>query len=218
MPSADNHTLVKPMQLPPPPRSRFQFSLRIILLVTAVVAVWTAEIVNRREIPFLQRRIAAMRPIARELSIKDPAKIAVVKCEELWYDENEWDVYLPEGKFELKVATQEIDDRNQPAEYKSVFLPSGQFRLAITQQKTDTGWRVSVTKDDQEILTADEPPEWYPASGSSGGGNFSVSETLEETTPVVLFRRRFTRPLNKTSNQVPKDPCEGVLLWIEAAP
>lgn len=195
--------------------SRWQFSLRLLLLLMAAVGVWTAEIVNRREIPLLARRITAMRPIARELNIVDATKPAIVKREELWYDENEWDVYLPGDRFQLALATQDIDIGGLAEAIRRIQLPAGRFRLAILQDKTETGWRVRVMKDGEELLAVDEPAEWYPSHGSSGGGHFSVTQQPDPQQPIELFRRRFSRPINKTSSQTPKGPCEGVLLWIE---
>lgn len=199
-------------------RFRWQFSLRLMLLLMAAVGVWTAVIVNRRAIPHLEQRIKTMRPLARELFISDPTKIAVVKCEELWYDDNEWEIYLPPGAFQLSLATREIDGQGMATPVKSAPLPTGQTRLVYSQVKQGSGWRMIVTANGQELLTVDEPKEWYPAHGSSGGGQFSLSQQLPADAPVVLFRRRFTRPISPTSSQVPAGPCEGVLLWIEPAP
>jgi hypothetical protein len=190
----------------------------MILLVMAAVGVWTADIVNRWTIPQLKQRIDAMRPLARELVIKDPAKIAVVKREELWYDDNEWDIYLPEADFQLSLATREVDRQGLAPPAKTVFLPSGKFSLTFLQEKHEAGWRVRVIKDGEELIAVEEPQEWYPAHGSTGGGQFSLGEQRIATEPVVLFRRRFTRPVSPTSSQVPTGPCEGVLLWIEPVP
>jgi len=201
-----------------PRRSKWQFSLRIILLLMAAVGVWTAEISNRRVIPTLEQRIAAMRPLARELIINDPAQIAVVRCEEHWYDDNEWEVYLPEGDFRLALATRDIAQQDLAPPVKSVNLPSGKFRLSIAQEKTASGWKVQVLRDGQEILAAEEPAEWYPAQGSSGGGHYDTIAQFPTTEAVVLFRRRFSRPINANSSQTPSVPCEGVLLWIEQMP
>ena len=196
-------------------RSRWQFSLRMILLLMAAVGVWTAEIGNRRAIPQLAQRIKVMRPLARELRIEDPEQIAVVKCQELWYDDNEWEIYLPEGKFQLSLATHEVDAEGVAAPVKTVPLPVGKFRLSVVQEKLDAGWRVRVLRDGEELFVVDEPSEWYPGHGSAGGGQFTLAEQLRPDSPVVLFRRRFTRPISATSSQVPTGPCEGVLLWIE---
>ncbi|WP_254507915.1 hypothetical protein [Anatilimnocola floriformis] len=196
-------------------RPRWQFTLRTILLLTAAVGVWTAVIVNRREIPQLEQRIKAMRLLARELDIKDPNKIAVVKCQELWYDDNEWKIYLPEGKFQVSLATQEVDAQDLAPPSKSAPLPAGTFRLSIAQEKQGKDWRIRVLKNGQEFITVDEPATWHPGHGSSGGGAYSTTEQMNSSEPLVLFRRRFMQPVSATSSQTPNGPCAGVLLWIE---
>lgn len=202
-----------------PARSRWQFSLRTILLTMAAVGVWTAVIVNRREIPVLEQRITSMRPLARELAVKDPNKIAVVKCEETWYDENEWNIYLPSDNYQLSLATQQIDQDQVPEPGKTVRLPAGKFRLALTQEKHNGGWRVCVKKDGEELLCIDEPQTWYPGSGSSGGGSYSTSQQISPPEHVVLFHRRFTHPKvigpGTSTSQLPTGPSEGIALWID---
>jgi hypothetical protein len=162
-----------------------------------------------------------MRPLARELVVKDQNKIAVVKCEETWYDENEWEVYLPSDGYQLSLATQEIDQNNTttPAPSKSVPLPAGRFRLALTQESHNGGWQVRVTKDGEELIAVDEPLAWYPSAGSVGGGNYTTSQQFKPTEDVLLFHRRFSKIVqtgtNTTTSQTPKTPSEGVALWIE---
>lgn len=215
-------TSTTPTTSPQPPRSRWQFSLRTILLVMAAVGVWTAVYMNRREIPLLERRIDSMRPLARELLVKDQTKIAVVKSEETWYDENEWLIYLPSDNYQLSLATQQIDQDKVPDQAKTVRLPAGKFRLALTQEKHNGGWRVRVTMDDEELLSIDEPQSWYPGTGSSGGGSYSTSQQIGPPEHVVLFHRRFTRQKvigpGTTTSQLPMGPSEGVALWIDPWP
>jgi hypothetical protein len=198
-----------------PRRSRWQFSLRMILLLTAAVGVWTAEIANRYEIQSLEKRINAMRPLARELIINDRNQIAVVKLEEHWYDANEWRVYLPPGEYQLRLATQDIPSQGFPSPQQTALLKSGEFELSIMQKKQTDGHRVQVLKDGAVFMTADEPKNWDPGVGSSGGGQFSNSVQLKPSEPVVLFRRRFSQPAGKGSSTTPMEPCAGVMLWIE---
>lgn len=188
----------------------------------AAIGVWTAYFVNRRTNESLDKRIAALKPLARELEIKDPNKIAVVKCEELWYDENQWDLYLPSDGFRLVVATRQIDGEGQPAVNKSVPLPAGKCRLELTQTDVQTGFEVKVTRNGQELLKVEEEKGWDPGGGSSGGGQYTISEQFPPDKPVVLFRRRFTVPTKlpsgATSHQSPTGPANGLILWIEPAP
>lgn len=185
----------------------------------AAIGVWTAEIVNRRISANLDKRIAALRPLARELDIKDPNKIAVVKCEELWYDENQWDLYLPRAGYQLVVATREIDHNGQPAPRATAPLAEGRCRLELTQTDTRAGFEVQVLRDGQELLKVEEEKGWDWGGGSSGGGQYTISEQFAPDKPVVLFRRRFTQPVKLpsggTSLRTPDGPSNGLMLWIE---
>jgi hypothetical protein len=198
-----------------------QFNLRVALLLMAAAGVWTGAITNWRAIAPLQQRIDRVRPIVRELAIHDPSQGAVVKFDEEWYDENEWEVYLPAGKYRLVLATEQVDeDGFAPVEFEAP-LAAGRHRLEVAQTKTKDGWEVVVFKDGQALLRAGKPKQWCEGHGSSGGGHFAQSEPFDPAKPLVLFRRRFSRrvPLSGSSwtGKTPMGPTEGVQLWIEPA-
>src|SRR4051794_9487637 len=80
-----------PASVPEPPRRRgFQVSLRTLVLLIAAIGVWITYFNSRHQISSLGKRIASTRPLAHELVISDPSKIAVVKREELWMDDHRW--------------------------------------------------------------------------------------------------------------------------------
>jgi hypothetical protein len=203
-----------------PARKRWQFSIRVIFLVMAAIGVWMAVVVNRRAIPPLQRRVDSIRPLlARELQVKDESQIAIVDSEETWYDDNEWQVYLPSSGYQLSLATQQIDHQNTPPAGKTAPLPTGRFRLALTQERHDGGWRVMVTKDGKELLKIDEPLTLEPDRLTIGGTHFTTSRQFKPSETVVLFRRPFS-PSKRitrgpTIGRQSLKPREGVMLWIE---
>jgi hypothetical protein len=199
-----------------PRAARRQISLRTLLLLTAAVAVWIAHAKNRYDNGRLSEQIAAMRPLARELAIEDPAQFAVVKNEERWYDQNDWKVHLPPGDYELSLATRDVVETGVTPALKSVPLPAGLHEIAIEKTRADDKtWRVVVTVDGQEALRADEPADWDLGHGSSGGGLHSLSTQQPADAPLILFRRRFSVPQGKFSYSAPQGPCNGILLWIE---
>ena len=202
-----------------PKRRGLQIGLRTLFLLVTAIAVWTVYFVNRRAIQQYEERTSAMRPLARELVVEDESQVAVIKQEPYWYDENRWAVYLPPylppGKYRLCLATREIDVSGLAPVVTSVPLSPGRHALGLEQEKTDDGWQVVVLREGQVILSNEEPKEWYPAVGSSGGGHFDRLEQREPSEPVVLFRRRFTRPTAGGRSMTPTGPADGVLLWIE---
>jgi hypothetical protein len=196
-----------------------QVSLRTLLLLTAAVAVWIADGKNRYDNARLQEQIAAMRPLARELSVEDPDQFAVVKNEERWYDQNDWKVYLPPGEYQLSLATREVVELGVTPALKSVPLTAGMHEIAIEQTRgADKSSRVVVTVDGQEAVRVEEPEDWDPGHGSSGGGHFTNSTQQPADAPLILFRRRFSERTGKFSYSPPKGPCNGLLLWIEPKP
>ncbi len=202
-----------------PRRTRWswQFGLRTTILAVAVVALAVAVVNDRRQIPVLRSRIEALRPLARELSIDDPTQVAIVKLDELWYDENQWDVYLPPGStYRLAIATRAIDATAMSPPTRTASLAAGRHLVAIEQSRDDSKqWHLVATVDGKPSLRVDEPSDWNEGTGSSGGGFFPVSRLIPVGQPVELFRRRFTVRAGNGSSSVPTTPCPGVLLWIE---
>jgi hypothetical protein len=197
-----------------PARKLWQVGLRTMILLTAAIAVWVTYYSNRKHNAELEARIAVLRPMAHELAIDDPSRIAVVKLEELWYDENRWELFLPEGRYRLCLATREIGQNGLAPVVKSARLGPGRHSLALEQQREGPGWRVA-TWDKTGRLEVDEPTEWDPGAGSTGGGEYSVSTQLPADKPAVLFRRIFSRRDAKGVSTTPAVPAEGILLWIE---
>lgn len=198
-----------------PNRKRWQFGVRSLFLLMTAIAVWTTYLSNCRHIAALEAGITAMRPLTHELIVDDADKIAVVKLEQLWIDENRWEISLPNGQYRLCMATREIDKDGLAPVVKSERIEPGGHSIALEQQQDDAGWRLTVAWDGKRLLTVEEPKKWYPGSGSTGGGQYEQSAQLAADQPVVLFRRRFTRPDGTGQVTESSGPTEGVLLWIE---
>jgi hypothetical protein len=200
---------------PPTKRSTWQVGLRTLFLLITVVAVWTVYFANRRAIRHYEERIAAMKPLARELFVEDETKFAIIKQEPYWYDENRWLLHVPPGNYRLCLATREIDESGFPPVIKSTSIAPGRHMLALEQTETNQGWRVAILAGDREILSHDEPKAWNPGVGSSGGGHFDNLAQQSGSEPLVLFRRRFNEPQPGGGSMSPTGPVDGVMLWIE---
>jgi hypothetical protein len=200
----------------PPRRSgRWQVGIRTLFLLMAVVAVWLAVVINRRQSTYLEDRIRVMQPIARELIVDDPGKIAVVRLDDLWMDENRWDLHLPPGNYRLCVATRGIPGQGLAPVVKSAPIAPGRHRLGMDIHQKGENWPIRVTSDGAELLVIEETKDWARSS-SMGGGDFSTSTKLPAGVPVILYRRRYLLdgPTGIGSN-TPDGPTEGLLMWIE---
>lgn len=116
-------------------RSHWQLGLRGMILFTAVCAVWMTVLLNRRHNALLEARIATMRPLARELVVEDPAKVAVVKLDELWDDDHRWDLYLPPGRYRLCLATRQIVDQGLAPVVASQPIGPGRHLIGLALRK-----------------------------------------------------------------------------------
>jgi hypothetical protein len=198
-----------------PSRKRWQIGLRTLFLLIVTIAVWITFFINRTQNQALDARIKMLIPLSHELIVNDPAQIAIVKCEEKWFDENHWEIHLPQGRYRLCLATRAIDDDGLAPVGKSVPIPSGRHDVSVEQWRNEDGWRVIVYWDGSELMALEEPKEWNPGFGSTGGGRYSLSEQIPSDQPAILFRRRFARAANTGGPNPPMGRVDGLLMWIE---
>lgn len=224
-----------PRETPPDraPRSRWQVGLRGLMLFTAAVAVWMTYLLNRHYNASLAARIPAMRPFAHELVVADETKAAVVKLEELWLDDDRWDVYLPPGQYRLCLSTRGMGRNGVPPAETSQPIQPGRHTIELALRREKSGWRVEVICDGARLLTADETPEWKPSKTFLEdfskrttlpadelivlqGGGFSSVQEGPASEPIQFF---YSGPLSLRGGDVialdPGGPDEGIRLWIE---
>jgi hypothetical protein len=194
-------------------RRRWQVGVRTVFLLVAAIAVWLTYFVNRRHNAALEARIIAMVPLAHELIVTDPKKIAFVKLDDEWIDENRWDIYLPDGNFRLCLATRGIDEKGLATIVKSSPISSGTHQLALTEQRDRNPWRETVFCDGREVITWATPYE--PKSTRGATSAFAQSGQFSADEPVVLLRRRFHQVDASGGTYTSPSPSDGVLLWIE---
>jgi len=217
-----SETLIEPTPAPgdiPPParpnRRRLQVGLWTLFLLIAAIAVWVSYLTNQRHIISLEAQIKAMQPLAHELIIEDPSKIAVVKLEEMWSDDNRWDVSLPDGLYRICLATREINDSKLAPVAQSEPLAPGRHRLILVKELDKEVWRVTVSCDGKPLLTVAERKAWEPGLGSTSSSDISGSQQMAADKNLVLTRIRFMRSDGAGGSSLATGPAEGILLWIE---
>jgi hypothetical protein len=202
--------------VPKPGRRRWQVGLRTLFLLIAAIAVWMAYFINRRHNAALAARIEAMAPLAHELIVDDPKKIAIVKLEDLWMGEDRWEIHVPEGRYRLCLATHGIGQDGLATVTQSAAIAPGRHQLAFEQRRVKDVYRVIVRRDGTELITREEPSDWDTGSTMTTGDNYSTSRQFPPDGFVVLLRRRFMpRIITNTATAQNIGPTDGVLIWIE---
>jgi hypothetical protein len=190
----------------------WQVTLRSLILMMAVIAVWMAVYINKNEIQRLENR---NQPLVHELEIVDANKFAVVKLDSLWMNDHRWDVYLPPGEYRVCMASREVGYPGLCAPRKTATIQAGRHRLALDFQRERDRWPIRLTSDGSELIAFDEVKEWG-ASGSSADhqyGQRSKQEPLDQ--PLVLYRRQYLDQNNQGGPPETWKSGEGLLLWIE---
>lgn len=196
----------------PIPKRHGFLKLQNALWLIAVIAVWYSLYLKNHDVKRLKSRIALLQPLARELVVDDPTKFAVVFRQPSWMDENQWEIHVPPGAFNLCLATHDVVFDQIPEKLeKSAPLEPGRHLIKLDHVKTPTGWRLSLMCDGTEILTANETAEWYGTGSSQGGSLHSSSQQVAADQPVTLFHRQYVPDYRNTATG------NGIVLWIEPA-
>ncbi len=206
----------------PPRRSRWrwQWSLTTLLLLTAAIAAWTAWFQVRRESDKLRREIGSMEELSRRFKVDDPMQFAVVEKTEMWYDDDRWDVYLPEGSgYVLKLVTRDIYEKGYPeAGWEQPITPGRHEIMWIIEKASGSAPpRVVVSVDGRPVIEVTEDTQWVNQSSSwSGSGSYDRVKQFPVTQPLELQRRRFAKPQPGGSWSInSEEPALGALMWIE---
>lgn len=186
-----------------------------MFLLTAVVAVWIPYFQLQKKIDLAEEQRDSLRKMARELVVDDASKIAIVKKHAKWYDQNRWEIHLPDGEYTIRLATRKIDIGWLAPAVAECNVSGGKHFVELVQSKAENEHLISITLDDQPVINIKESPNWYRGYGSTGGGYFANCEQLPPDKPVVLFRRRFHYSVKAGQISTFKGTTEGLLLWIE---
>ncbi len=202
----------------PPRKWQVRWSIRTLMLVSAVVCVWSVAIQYRLANPKLRSRIEALQRLESKLDVDDLTQIAAAPRRKSWFDESIWDLYVPPGQTAtLHLATRSIPmDDELVVDTTSTALGEGKHTFELIIEELDEQWSIRVELGGKVLLERTEPLDWNPKNSSSGGiAHRRTKQTDARSGILELFRRRFRQ---KTANGVWRDtvePTNGVLLWLE---
>lgn len=186
-----------------------------MFLLTAVVAAWAPYVRFRQQIPKIRQQIVSLREMAQEMIVEDPNQITIVYLPQTWDDEHQWDIYLPEGNYRMRLAAMEIDDNGFPPEVQQTLLSGGRHRIGLLQSAEEDCWRITVTVDDRPSIETVESLDWHPRPSFPGFGGYENRMQVSADEPVTLFGQQFTQPTASGYITTPKGPSGGLKLWIE---
>ena len=199
-------------------RSKLQFGFSTILLFMLAIATWLAAYRFQRQLPELRAAVQRMESLqTSEFEVPDSDHFAGMKRNPTWYDENIWDIFVPEGsQFELRLATQQVAEQGVAPIDLAAPLTSGKHQIELKRPKlVDDEWVAEILVDGQIVLVAKKPKTWNPGKGSSGGGGGVSSSSHNADAPFVLFRRRWHVEVGPNTFRAPPRPCNGLLLWVQ---
>ena len=205
---------------------KLQVSLLSLLLLIAACGIWIAYRKAVADIAGLEQQLAGLRRIARELIVEDPKQIAAVKRLPQMYNENIWDVYIPEiqGKhFELRLAMDDVPSTNQRESFqleplKQAILMPGKHAIELRYNAKDSQENavLTVLVNGETVIEEIRPEDWVDSSGSSSSSSVgSKSKSFDIDKPVCLRNTRFTVTQKNGITRAPQEPGPGILLWIE---
>ena len=197
----------------------FQVGLSTLLLATACFAVWWSDWSGKSEITQLESRLRTMRPLLRELVIKDGDHVAVIHQTPTFYDQNIWQTYIPNDSLSLYMATRNLaspdgEDIDEVTPVARAPLSQGRHTIELRNDAENGGWMMRVLVDHEVVIEVEETNRWKEGRGSRGGANYSKQADQLPGVPVVLFHRVFSEYSPRVGPPAPSRG-NGIRLWIE---
>jgi hypothetical protein len=218
-----------------PARRRIRFSLRGLILVTALLCAIVSHVLTSVELHQVRREASRLRDELGYLTIGDKDKLhAIALASEEGHTARRWRwrLYFPAGRaFRVCYKFSDLPAEGIPNDNYEFFTgapgeltfsasvvrePAGDWRLVLGAKSDDDPFRQVRTQ------VIPEAP-WLTDSGAmswSQAGE-STTESVGAGEPLVLLRLRQTRqvttPGGATGSAVDPKATDGVMIWIEEA-
>jgi hypothetical protein len=219
----------------PRARRRIRFSLRGLLVGTALLCAVVSHVLTSVALRQSRQEARLLRDELGYLTISDPDMLhAIALAPEEGYASKRWRwrLHFPPGrKFRVCYKFTEIPDEGISGDEYEFFSndvggestlsasavrdPSGGWKLVLNHEapgslQPQARWQV-ITND--SWLTDDASMSWDQAGAET-------TESVDAGEPLVLLRMRRTKSINvggTTGITVDSDPTDGVMIWIEEA-
>jgi hypothetical protein len=218
----------------PPMRSRFQFSLRSLLLFILIVALALTSVLMYRRMAAAEKEAAKLRNIAGYLNIEDESQIYAIAMETYDLMTWRWRVYLPaDHKYIWHYSTGDISAGGIPESVGSALDSSTKHKgreliVNLALQKTsDNNWYLKLSRksaDEARFSTSfsvsnDVMNQLLHAGLTEKqciGEKKAVSSKIDA--PIIFMKLRTGEKQPNGSWKSSPNPTPGIMIWLEAVP
>lgn len=175
---------------------KWKFSLRHLLTLTALAALFIAVAIAYRKNEALNRSRSALLSLSSRLNVTDENELTHVALPKVANDFQSWEVHVPRGPaYELRLGIGEVSEFGIPSPVDLVELPAGRHRVTLhVVVSPDSGNRFVVYVDGKQAIEKIPARDWMPGGWSSSSGlSWPRGPTANEQSPLQLAAQRYTR-------------------------
>ncbi len=173
--------------------ARSIFSLRHLLIFTALVAVGIALGLAYRKNRSLTQQRNDLLSLSSRLKINNENELASAAMPRVANDFNSWQVHVPEGQdYELRLGMGAVSEKGIPSIVGSVPLEAGQHRVTLhTGDSTSEKFRYVVYVDGLPVIEKTMGSDWIPGGWSSVSAISWPRGTQLSTGPLQLAAQSY---------------------------
>ncbi len=207
-------------------KTRFRFSLRHILALTAIIAVWTAVWLAVRANARLTQVRSDLLALSSRLDVVNVDRLQSVAYPPVAKDVQTWEVHVPDDKpFELRFSVATVSQAGMPDEYEKIPIAPGRHRITLhTADHADEDYRFTVFVDGLSVVEKTMGYEWMPDGWQQASGLNPPSDIRGETASMLhLAGESYTPRMNYEANTYFNGQSDewvsqpGYRLWIDQA-
>ncbi len=207
-------------------KGRFRFSLRHILALTAIVAVWIASLLAFRENANLNEQRTKLLALSSRLDVADSDRLQSVAYPRVANDVETWEVHVPRDKsFEIRFGVATVSQAGMPESFEKIPISPSQHRITLrAADHADENYRFTVFVDGQSVFDKSMGREWMPDGWRQSNGLSPPAEINRQAASLLQLTGKSYTPrtnygagtyFNGQSDDWGSQP--GYRLWMDQA-
>ncbi|TWU40108.1 hypothetical protein Q31b_34520 [Novipirellula aureliae] len=171
-----------------------KFSLRHLLVLTALIAIGTAVGLAYRKNDSLHQQRDELLSLSGQLLIADEDELASTAMPRVAYEYTSWQVNVPSGQdYELRLGMGNMFDRQIPPIVGSVRIPPGRHRVTLySGDNPDQDFRYLVYIDGEQAIEKTMGRDWIPGGWSVASGLTWPRGAKFSPDPLQLSAKNYT--------------------------